>query len=159
MMDKRQEYVESYGWEYVIIDEKNILTGFSDKSKMSYPVLISSREEIVTITCTFQIKSDILIEFVDKLILLLRFNFYWPLVKVGLDDDGFVVLALDLPISGLTYDSFEFALDVFTETAQMLVAELPELSISAEIDDEIGSEVQVQPFGDSQPTDTMRDSF
>ena len=54
-------------------------------------------------------------------------NYAWPMVKMGLDDDFKLVLSLDLLSKFLDYEGFSFSLDVFIETAQMLVREFEEL--------------------------------
>ena len=132
MIGTLQEYLKRYNWDFVNIEANIILTGFSDENDFSYPITVSVREDIITMVCAFQANASTLAENIEKLLLLLRFNFSWPLAKIGLDDEGAIMLAVDLPSYGLSYEAFAIGLDILSETVQMLTAELPELKVISE---------------------------
>jgi hypothetical protein len=94
---------------------------------MSYPVTLSVKEDVISFTVTFRADTAAITQNASIQTLLLRFNFAWPMVKIGLDEEFSVVLALDLPRKAITYDAFALGLDIFSDTAQMLADELSEV--------------------------------
>lgn len=135
MIETLQEYLKRYNWDFVNIEENIILTGFSDENDLSYPITLSVRDDIITIMCAFQANASILAQNIENLLLLLRFNFSWPLAKIGLDDEGAIMLAVDLPIYGLSFEAFTIGMDILSETAQMLTAELSQIKVFTEKQD------------------------
>jgi len=127
MLEKIENFIKQYGWAYKIEEDGKLLTGFTDSDGNGYPLLISLKDELVSLTTSFQLESEKTQDNSEWAILLLRFNYAWPMVKMGLDDDFTLVLSLDLLSSELSFEGFSFCLDVFVETAQMLTRELAEM--------------------------------
>jgi hypothetical protein len=127
VIDTLQEYLERYEWIFEKIDKDTLLTGFVNAEGFTYPLTISLKEDIVTLMITVQSYGEKLSTANEILLLMLHFNFAWPMVKVGLDESFTIVLAIDLYQIGINYNTFAFALDILTETAQMLTGELREV--------------------------------
>ena len=124
MFDKIENYLTQYDWVYKSEEDGRLLTGFSDSNGNGYPVLISLKDELLSLTTSFQLDLEKKNQDFDWAILVLRFNYAWPMVKIGLDDDFRLVLSLDLLANSLDFNGFSFGLDVFVETAQMLALEV-----------------------------------
>lgn len=124
MIDRLQEYLHQYKWTFEEVNENTLLTGFVDTDEFTYPITISVKNDIITMLITFQSDGEKLSSTNELLLLMLRLNFAWPIVKLGLDEDFEIILALDLYNSNVDYNTFAFGLDILTETAQTLVYEL-----------------------------------
>jgi len=127
MLDKLETFLKQYGWEYKLDADGKFLTGFTDENGNGYPLIISSKDELVTLTTSIELDLEKTQGESQWAVLLLRFNYAWPMVKMGLDDDFRLVLSLDLLSKSLDYGGFSFSLDVFIETAQMLTKEFEEI--------------------------------
>lgn len=127
MLEKIETFLKQYGWDFKLEADGKFLTGFTNDNNNWYPLLISQKDELLTLTTSFQLDLEKAQSDFQWAILSLRFNFAWPMVKIGLDDDFGLVLSLDLLSSSLDSEGFSFCMDVFVETAQMLTTEFEDI--------------------------------
>jgi len=105
-----KSFLDKYGWKYDSLNQDTILTGFAgEKSKFTLVVKAAEDWLIFSISPFVERpKPDCLANTLDY---LARLNFHATLVKFSVDEKGNIVLTIELPTNGLTFESFVASLE------------------------------------------------
>ena len=112
-----KDYLEKFGWEFTEVEENLLVTSFLDEKEQVYPLLITIQDQVVSFTYEYQLKPGAMTNRQQLLILALRYNYVWPFVKIGLNDEqDALVLSLDFFEGVVLYSQFEELLGIFVES-------------------------------------------
>lgn len=115
MLDLRklESAFNRYGWAYELLDSNTIVSGFQGEAQVFQIFVRTSDNWVYFILLPFV--SEPKIESKSQLFEhLLRLNYEMNLVKAGIDEDGDIFLAVELPVSDLDYQHFCDALDALS---------------------------------------------
>jgi len=105
-----EQYFEQYGWSYQRADENTFRTGFRGDVS-SFVIYVRLTKNWVYFTIVPFVVAPKEAECKRKLYQhLLRLNYEINLAKFGVDSDGDIVLAVELPREKLDYNEFSDAL-------------------------------------------------
>lgn len=117
--------LDGYGWKYGPI-EQGLLTGFVGADGSLYGVTILPSEAVTSLTVSLEV--DTLFVNEETLTLLLNLNAQLAWVKVGVVPDAdILIVGVDCPNDGLNESTLAQAIDLLSETAQMVTAAFPGL--------------------------------
>lgn len=107
---KVKEYLRQYGWGFNDFTAESILSGFTGSSS-EFTILVSATDEWTVLSISPLVPCSLENSRLNLLNYLAQLNFHATLAKFSLDDEDNVVLTVELPSSGLNYDSFVVALE------------------------------------------------
>jgi hypothetical protein len=112
-LEQINQYFEEYGWVYEKVDTETIVSGFQGEHS-PFQIFIKFDDYWVYF---------MLLPFINKLGAeyqeniyqhLLQLNYEMNMVKAGIDQDGYIFLAIELLVSDLDYGHFAGALDALS---------------------------------------------
>lgn len=107
------QYFEQYGWDYEQFDNETFVSGFQGEAS-TFQIFIKSDDDWVYFMLLPFINKP-KPEYQEKVYShLLHLNYEMNLVKAGIDDDGDVFLAVEIPTDNLDYQRFCDALDALS---------------------------------------------
>jgi hypothetical protein len=113
------QYFEKYGWRFEQRRHDLLRTGFFGQSG-SFEVWVRLTEHwVFFIINPYVTRTESQVFDADMLRLILESNQRINLAKFGLDDEGDVVLSVDMPVTGFNYQRFEDALTALSHYADM----------------------------------------
>jgi hypothetical protein len=113
-------FFRRYGWNFERLDEDTFRTGFRGKSA-AFVALVRVTEHWVVLTINPFVKAPPGGFGPVALKMLALANHQWPLVKLGLDDDGDAFVNVELPAEDFGFPQFSSALDALTQIADQLI--------------------------------------
>lgn len=112
-LEQVKRYFEEYGWVYEQIDTETLVSGFQGEDS-TFQIFIKFDDNwayFMLLPFINKLQS----EYQEKIYLhLLQLNYEMNMVKAGVDQDGDIFLAVELPISDLDYEHFSDALDALS---------------------------------------------
>jgi hypothetical protein len=139
-IDTVKAFLDKYGWKYDDLNQDTILSGFAGE-KSRFTLFVKAAEDwlILSISPFVERPKPGCLE--NTLNYLAQLNFHATLVKFSVDEKGNIVLTVELPTNGLTFESFVASLEALCfyaddqhETVSSLAtnpsAEPPTLSFS-----------------------------
>jgi len=112
-LGQAEQYFEEYGWVYEKIDTETLVSGFQGET-LTFQIFIKSDDSWVYFVLLPFINEP-QPEYQEKIYAhLLQLNYEMNMVKAGIDEDGDIFLAVELPASDLDYEHFSDALDALS---------------------------------------------
>jgi hypothetical protein len=109
-LDKIAEFFAEYGWEYERLNGNTILSGFAGETS-TFTLFVHVCDDWVIMSISPLVERPVDSCRANILGYLARLNFHATLVKFSMDDQDNVSLTVELPVRGLTFESFASILE------------------------------------------------
>jgi hypothetical protein len=103
-------FLDTYGWKYEEINQDTILSGFAGESS-EFTMIVKISENWVVLSVAPLVERPKPECRINTLLYLASLNFHATLAKFSADENGHIVLTVELPVQGLTQDTFLIALE------------------------------------------------
>ena len=112
-LGQTERYFAEYGWVYAQIDTETLFSGLQGETS-TFQIFIKFDDNwVYFILLPFINKPRP--EYQEKIYAhLLQLNYEMNMVKAGIDEDGDIFLAVELPASDLDFEHFSAALDALS---------------------------------------------
>lgn len=105
-----KSFLDKYGWKYDSLGEETIVSGFAGE-KAIFTLYAKATEDWVVLSISPFVESPKPDCLASMLLYLAHLNFHTTLAKFSVDEKENIILTVELPSEGLTFESFVISLE------------------------------------------------